>query len=169
MYLTLQHLIDRFGADELVAVTNDRISGSITASQLEQYAALGDPSPGFDDDVYKVASIILERMEDAEAFVMSYVHSVYNVNEFTAANVPRDVRYATAAVARYYLHENRMSPRVRQAYEDAVRWLEGNPNVGVNEEGQKTKQAGVTVQTNVEHEGSRLFGGGSEKRFTEGY
>lgn len=172
MYLTIEDLIDRYGADELVEVTNDRVSAPVTAEELEAHVA-GETSPTA--DTTKIVAVVERRIADAESFVMSYVGTTYNVSAFASDNVPEVIRAVTAAIARYYLHENRMTQRVHQGYEDAVAWLntahKGTHALGANADGSIiTLRAGVTSGVKTENYPTRVFTTrDSEKRFTEGY
>lgn len=171
MYLTIEQLGSRYGWKEIIAITNDRVSAPVTEEALKAYVIDGDVSPT--DDILAIVAVVQDRIRDAESFVLSYIGATYSVLSFTEENVPNVVRAVTAAVARYYLHENRMTQRVHQGYEDAERWLiqaqKGVNALGVSEDDTESKRIGVTSAISTADVKSRVFTPRSEDRFTEGY
>jgi phage gp36-like protein len=111
-YATRQDMFDRYDRDELVQLT-DR----------------GDPPIGdLDPNVMDAA------LADAEAEINGYIASRYTTP--IAAPVPRILMLTTCAIARYRLWKDRASERVRQDYQDAVKWCrdvaQGTASLGDN-------------------------------------
>ncbi len=118
-YVTLQELEDRFGTEEILALT-DRD---------------GDGTPD--------SAVVDRAVADAGAEVDSYLEPRYTVP--LADPVPEMVRRVAADITRYRLYDNAPSDEVRTRYEDAVAWLkrvsEGKASIGVEMPG----GAGSTV------------------------
>ncbi len=99
MYATLQDLIDRYGHDELVQLT-DR----------------GDtPAGGVD------ATVAERALDDARQMVDGCVAGRYQV---PLSPVPALIRRITCDLARFYLHADEPTETVRDAYKEAVRLLD---------------------------------------------
>jgi len=99
-YATQQDLIDRFGATELVQLT-DRANRPATT----------------------IDAVVVERaLADATALIDGYVGKVYAL---PLAAVPQALTKAAADIARYYLHGKRADKdgEVERAYKEADRWL----------------------------------------------
>ncbi|HYH17505.1 MAG TPA: DUF1320 domain-containing protein [Azospirillum sp.] len=98
-YATLQDLIDRFGADELV--------------QLTDRAAV--PTEAIDEVV------VGRALDDARRLIDGYVGGRYRL---PLAPVPDLVRRIACDLARYFLHSNKPTELVKDSYKEAVRLLE---------------------------------------------
>lgn len=98
-YATLQDLIDRFGEDELV--------------QLTDRAAV--PTDAID-------AVVVERaLDDARRLIDGYVAGRYRL---PLDPVPDLVRRIACDLARYYLQSNKPTELVKDSYKEAVRLLE---------------------------------------------
>lgn len=129
-YATQQDLIDRFGEEELI--------------QLTDRAGLG-----------AVESIAVARaLADAEAEIDSYLVVRYAV---PVAPAPAMLVRVACDVARYRLYANAPTQPVRVAYEDAVKFLRdvaaGKASLGAGAESLPA-QSGGTVQFEP---GGRVF------------
>lgn len=97
-YATQQDLIDRFGEEELVQLT-DR----------------AEPPAGEID-----ATVIGKALADADDAVNGYLAARYEV---PLASPPLILKRTACDIARYYLYEDRVTEAVRKRYEDAVAYL----------------------------------------------
>lgn len=109
-YAVKQDLIDRFGEDELIQLT-DRSA-----------------SPVAIDD-----TVLGKALSDADGVIDAHLAGRYTL---PLASVPKLlVRYA-ADIARYFLYEDRAGESVRRAYEDALAFLkrvsEGKASLGLD-------------------------------------
>jgi phage gp36-like protein len=98
VYASLQDLIDRYGAHELV-----------------QVADRSEPPSGSPD-----SDIVDRALTDASATIDTYLSAKYAV---PASPVPASIQGVCCTIARYLLHDDHATDRIRQAYEDAMRWL----------------------------------------------
>lgn len=98
MYVTRQKLIDRFGYDELIQLT-DRSR---------------PPVNDIDDDVLNAA------ITDAEAFVDSHLQTRY---QLPLAEIPPTLERVTGNVVRYYLYDDRATEQVTKLYNDSEKFL----------------------------------------------
>lgn len=96
-YATAQDLIDRYGEDELVHITDRLGSGQIDAAAVSGALA------------------------DAEAIIDGYLAGRYPL---PLASVPSNMVLLACTLARYQLWANRASEEIRKRYEDAIRYLE---------------------------------------------
>lgn len=103
-YATLQDLVTRYGRDELVAVT---------VLNREQ-----DPGPDPDPD----ETVADQALADAAALIDSYLARRYTL-PLTVDATPPKLQSAACVIARYRLHDDRASERIRQDYEDQIQWL----------------------------------------------
>lgn len=97
-YATQQDLIDRFGEEELVQLT-DR----------------AEPPAGAID-----ATVIGKALADADDAVNGYLAVRYEV---PLASPPLVLNRMACDIARYYLYEDRVTEIVRKRYDDAVAYL----------------------------------------------
>ena len=100
-YVDLQGLYDRYGEPEI-----------IRASQRQAPASQ-------DGTVYQDA--VDKAISDACSLVDSYLINRHEVPLSTP--YPGSIVNATAAIARYFLHDSVKSERIRDDYQDAVRYL----------------------------------------------
>lgn len=99
-YATQTDLEERFGADELVMLT-DR----------------SDPPSGNVDE-----TVVTRALTDADAEINAYLSARYPV---PLSPVPTVIVRIACDIARYFLFEDRVTDLVRQRYEDAVALLKG--------------------------------------------
>lgn len=108
-YAVQQDLIDRFGQQELIELTDRNNTGSIDATVLGKALA------------------------DADATINGYLASRYTLPLSTVPSVI--VRFA-GDIARYYLYDDRVTEQVATRYADAIKFLKdvaaGNVNLGVD-------------------------------------
>ena len=125
-YVTKQDLIDRFGEEELIQLTDRAGAGVI------------------DDQVLNRA------IADADAEIDGYLAGRYVL---PLAVVPASLGRIAADLARYYLYEDAATEHVRQRYEDAVRFLravgEGKVSLGIDAAGAKAQPAGGATMTSA--------------------
>lgn len=96
-YATQADLEERFGSRELIQVTDKDNTGGINDAALALALA------------------------DADAEIDSRLAVRYGVP--LSAPVPARITAVACAIARYRLHEDRASQRIRDDYDDAVNWL----------------------------------------------
>jgi len=97
-YATEQHMIDRFGEQELVELT-DRVG------------------------VGRVDGAVLARaLEDADGEINGYLATRYTL---PLSPVPLVLTRLACDIARYFLYEDRASEAVRTRYQDAIKFLRG--------------------------------------------
>lgn len=99
-YCTQQDLIDRFGEQELVELT-DR----------------ADPPAGLID-----ANVVAQAISDAGAEIDGYVGARYSL---PLASNPESLKRIACDIARYRLYEDAVSEQVRTRYEDTMKFLAG--------------------------------------------
>lgn len=100
-YITQQNLIDRFGAAEIIQLTDrpDR----------------ADPQNAGSIDV----SVLNQAIADADAEINSYLTAY----PLPLAVVPANLLRIACDVTRYYLYEDQMIEQVQKRYENALAWL----------------------------------------------
>jgi phage gp36-like protein len=97
-YASKQNMIDRFGSDELKLLT-DRAT----------------PPAGAIDD-----NILAQALSDADAEINSYIAKRVAT---PIVPVPQRVLKVACDIARFYLHKDHAPEFVRDAYDDAIKWL----------------------------------------------
>lgn len=97
-YATQQDLVDRFGSEELVQLT-DRTNLPPTTID---------------------ATVTGRALADADALIDSYLAERYTL---PLASAPARLVKIASDVARFFLHGNAATEAVRTAFEDAARWL----------------------------------------------
>lgn len=97
-YATLQDLIDRFGEEELIQLT-DRTN--MPQSTIDE-------------------TVTAQALSDAFAQIDGYLVATYPL---PLASVPQRLVKVASDIARYYLHGKAADDSVRKAYDDAVGWL----------------------------------------------
>ena len=95
-YAIKQNLIDRYGSDELVQLTDRSNSGLI-------------------DD-----TVITRALADADAEINGYLATRYTL---PLSPVPAVLEKLACDLARYRLYEDQVTELVQQRYEDAIRFL----------------------------------------------
>lgn len=97
-YATKQDMINRFGAEELIQLTDESGAGDIDDDMLDRAFA------------------------DADADINGYLAGRYAV---PLANTPPVVTRLACEIARYHLYNKAAPETVAQRYKDAIRTLEG--------------------------------------------
>lgn len=118
-YATQQDLVHRFGMDELVELTNRTGGGSI-------------------DEL-----VVDKALADADDTMNAYLASRYTL---PLAVVPLILKRWACDIARYFLHEDRVTDAVKARYDDAIAWLKdvasGKASIGVDAAGAAPASAG---------------------------
>lgn len=124
-YATQQNMIDRFGEQELIELTDHADTGAINATVLGQALA------------------------DADAEINAYLTSRYTL---PLASVPPVLVKFAADVARYQLYDTRASEQVKARYDDAVKFFKmlasGSVSLGLDPVNQPVADVGG-VQVNA--------------------
>lgn len=95
-YATQQNMIDRFGADELIQLTDRDNLGVIDVTVLGQ------------------------ALTDADAEINAYIGSRYTL---PLSSVPPTITKFAADIARYQLYDVRASDVVKARYDDAIKFF----------------------------------------------
>jgi phage gp36-like protein len=109
-YASQQNLIDRFGADELIELT-DR------------------------DGLDVIDATVIDRaLADADAEINGYLASKYTL---PLSTVPQILQAYTCDIARYRLHDENPKEIVVERYKDAIRYLKdvvsGKASLGIDD------------------------------------
>lgn len=129
-YCTRQDMIDRYGEQELIELTDDNDSGAINDTVLTQ------------------------AIDDAEAEINGYL----NKYSLPLSVVPRNLLRANCDIARYFLYDDISDEKVTERYNAVIKYLikvsEGKINIGPAANGEKPQTSnGAFVQS-----GGRIFG-----------
>lgn len=119
MYCNKQDMLDRFGAEELVQLTDEHHTGDI-------------------DDV-----IVQRAIDDAAAEIDGYLATRY---QLPLASVPPGLVRIACDMARYYLYSAHAPDSIKDRYDDAVRFLRavaGGTITLVRDTGATAETAGV--------------------------
>ena len=107
-YASKQNLIDRYGSDELLQLTDRANTGSI-------------------DD-----TVITRALADADAEINGYIATRYTL---PLSPVPPELERLACDIARYRLYDRSVTKLVEQRYKDAIRVLQdvsaGKAGLGV--------------------------------------
>jgi len=129
-YATQQNMIDRFGEQELIELTDHANTGAINATVLGQALA------------------------DADAEINAYLTSRYTL---PLVSVPPVLVKFAADVARYQLYDTRATEMVKARYDDAIKFFKmlanGSVSLGLDPVNQPVADVGG-VQVNA---GARVF------------
>jgi len=129
-YATQQDLVDRFGSDELIQLTDRANIGSIDSTVVSR--ALGD----------------------ADAEINGYLAAQYSL---PLPSVPAVLVRLACDIARYQLSADRVTESVRDRYKDAVVFLK-SLSKGEAQLGVATGQSAVTSESGVSFTGpDRIF------------
>ena len=113
-YCTQQDMIDRFGNDEIIQLTDHDNAGVI--------------------DVV----VLARALADASGEIDGYVSTRYSV---PLANVTKTVNRIACDITRYYLHDEHPTELVEKRYDDAVKFLKGvsagTISIGIDDAGGK--------------------------------
>lgn len=134
-YAVQQDLIDRFGNQEILELTDRASLGAIDAAVVDRALA------------------------DADGEINSYLESRYTLP--LAAVTPILVRLA-ADIARYYLYDDRVTDSVKKRYDDAIAFLvlvaKGSATIGVDAANKESPVIGeIQVRAN-----DRVFSVGNQ-------
>lgn len=140
MYAARQDMIDRFGEAEIRQLTDRR-----------------DPPAGAIDD-----TVLTEALEDADGLIDSYLAGRYAL---PLADVPKILKRYACDIARFYLWKDNAGEIVRQAYQDAEKFLKdvaaGKAGIGLDASNQPVpvSSGGVSFgESRREFGGDREFG-----------
>lgn len=97
-YATQQHMIDRFGQQELIELTDRANLGAIDVDVLGR------------------------ALDDADAEINGYLATRHTL---PLASVPLVLTRVACDVSRYFLYEDRVTEAVRVRYQDAIKFLRG--------------------------------------------
>lgn len=124
-YSTQQNMIDRFGEQELIELTDRALTGAINTTVLGQ------------------------ALTDADAEINAYLASRYTL---PLASVPPTLSKFAADIARYQLYDTRASEQVKARYDDAIKFFKllasGSLSLGLDPVNQPVADAG-SVQVNA--------------------
>jgi phage gp36-like protein len=172
MYVTLSEMISRFGAVEIIRATNDKTEASVSVDLLAEYAE--DPTAvETTPDLLAVVRAVDQAVHDAESVALSHLSELYRDSHgLTAETAPRALIKVTADLARYYLHDNRATERVKDAHDAAMEWLQtaarGRLGLGRNAVGEDPRRSGGPSIVQRNSLPSRVFEPGMEDRFVNG-
>lgn len=112
----------------------------------EELAQLSDRTAG----VVVNATVVARAIADAQAEIDSYVGARYAV---PLAPVPDLINRVCCDIARYYLHEDRVTDQVRKRYEDCVDLLQaiatGKAELSLAADGSPAPSAGAGVMVSA--------------------
>lgn len=122
-YASQQNLIDRFGEDELIQLTDRENLGAIDAA------------------------VVARALADADAEINGYLSTRYTL---PLSPVPAVLEKLACDIARYQLFENAVTEIVKQRYENAIRFLKdvaaGKVTLGVDGNGDTAATISNSVQ-----------------------
>ncbi len=122
-YATQQNLIDRFGEDELIQLTDRQHLGVIDAT------------------------VVSRALADADARINGYLAVRYSLP--LSAPLPTELERLACDVARYALHEDRVTEIVEKRYQDAIALLRdvasGRAELGLDNTAGKPASSNLSV------------------------
>lgn len=122
-YASQQNLIDRFGEDELIQLTDRDNLGAIDAA------------------------VVARALADADAEINGYLSTRYTL---PLSPVPAVLEKLACDIARYQLFENAVTEIVKERYENAIRFLKdvaaGKVTLGVDGNGDTAATISNSVQ-----------------------
>jgi phage gp36-like protein len=126
-YASKQDLIDRFGEDGLVKLTD----------------LVNRPPTTIDD------TMVARALTDTDSLINSYLAGRYTVPLIT---VPSVLNAYACSIARFKIHRDRASERVAADYSEALKWLglvsAGAVSLADAEDAPTEQTSGSTVKTN---------------------
>ncbi|OHD27424.1 MAG: hypothetical protein A2Y38_05625 [Spirochaetes bacterium GWB1_59_5] len=124
-YATQQNMIDRFGLQELIELTDRENTGALDANVLAQ------------------------ALVDADAEINAYLSGRYTL---PLTSVPPTLAKFAADIARYQLYDTRATDMIKARYDDAIKFFKllanGSVSLGLNLVNQPVANVGG-VQTNA--------------------
>jgi len=131
-YCTKQNLIDRYGEDELIQLTDRAALGVIDETVLNRCIA------------------------DADGEIDGYLSPKYGA---PLAVIPKAIERIACAITRYYLYDDNVTEQVATLYKDAITFLKGVASgavsIGIDATGAEPVKSSDTVQM---ESGGRVFG-----------
>lgn len=122
-YASQQNLIDRFGADELIQLTDRSNLNAIDAT------------------------VVARALADADAEINGYLSTRYTL---PLSPVPAALEKLACDIARYQLFENAVTEIVKERFDNAIRFLKdvaaGRVTLGVNDSGETAATISNSVQ-----------------------
>lgn len=97
-YATQQSLIDRFGQQEILELSDRSNAGAIDAA------------------------VVTRALTDADAEINGYLAAKFTL---PLATVPETIVRLAADMARYYLYDDRVTDAVKDRYSNAIKFLRG--------------------------------------------
>ena len=120
MYATKQDMIDRYGEDEVIQLTDRSMLGVI-------------------DD-----TVLNHALKDADGEINGYLASRYDA---PINPVPTTIIRVTCDMARYYLYDDSATDQVTKRYNDAVKFLKsiasGEVSIGIDATGAEPESGNV--------------------------
>lgn len=124
-YATLQNLIDRFGEVELIQLTDRQNLGIVDAT------------------------VVSRALSDADARINGYLAVRYALP--LSVPLPTELERLACDIARYALHEERVTEIVGKRYEDAIALLRdvasGRAELGLNNTANKPASSSLAVMS----------------------
>lgn len=130
-YATQQDLIDRYGADELAQLTDRAAATTIDAVVVNR--ALADADSEID-------SFLARRVTTP------------------LSPAPQIVKAHACAIARFRLHKDHAPEHVRDAYKDAIAWLNKAAAGSISIDGLPTPEGATTADMPIVDAPARIFG-----------
>lgn len=122
-YAIQQNLIDRFGLDELIQLTDRNNANALDST------------------------VISRALADADAQINGYLAARYTLPLET---VPGILEKCACDIARYQLFENRVTDIVRERFENTIKFLQdvasGKASLGVDNNNEQPKVTGGKAQ-----------------------
>lgn len=123
MYATTLDLLNRFDANEL-AQRCDRGVPRLTTPELLLAIAAGQPTDAWDGDSVVRATAahqVIERaLQDAEDTINSYISARYTL---PISPVPAVLQRVACEMGRYYVYDDQVTDRIKEAHTANVKWL----------------------------------------------
>lgn len=144
-YLTLKQYCDRFGVDDIIRSTNDRVSAPVDPADLKQYVDGNEPSPSA--DILIIQATFDSIAADSDAFIDTFLRAGGYVLPFQTPNdVPLVLTAKASDVYRYELHNTMATEQVTRRYDQCVAWLkdlrQGHADLGLEADGDHAKREG---------------------------
>lgn len=120
-YATQQDLVDRYGEEELIQLTDRDAVAAIDAD------------------------VVAKALSDADEVIDGYIGSRVSL---PLASVPAVLVRVASDIARYFLHSDAPTEQVRTAYKDAIAWLKdvAAGRVSLGDNGTASAPAGETIE-----------------------
>lgn len=131
-YATQQDLIDRFGSQELLELSDRSRSGAIDGA------------------------VVARALGDAEAEINGYLSAKFTL---PLDPVPDTIARIASDIARYYLYDDRATEVVRDRYNNAIKFLKGvvagDISIGVDAASESPAATGGPQYTSADREFTR--------------